>query len=64
MRQAHTLRRLSQRDVATAAGVGHRFVVELEGGKVTSKIGRMLAVPQVVGLARSVSDARHGLAPL
>jgi len=41
----------SQQDVATAAGVGRRFVGEVEAGKPTSEIGRFLSVCAAVGLS-------------
>lgn len=43
-------KQMTQQEVATAAGVGRRFVVELESGKGKSEIGRILAVCQVVGM--------------
>lgn len=41
----------SQQDVATAAGVGRRFVGEVEAGKPTVEIGRFLSVCEAVGLS-------------
>ncbi len=41
---------LTQRGLARAAGVGERFVVELEHGKATSEIGKVLAVLRVLNL--------------
>lgn len=40
----------SQQDVATLAGVGRRYVGEVEAGKPTSEIGKFLAVCAAVGL--------------
>jgi len=51
LRAARIRKGMSQQEVALAAGVGRRFVSELEGGKVTAEIGRVFAVCRVVGLA-------------
>ncbi len=51
LRAARIRKGLSQQEVALAAGVGRRFVSELEGGKATAEIGRVFAVCRVVGLA-------------
>lgn len=40
---------LTQADVALAAGVGLRFVVELEAGKTTIRLGKALQVVQALG---------------
>ncbi|GEM71969.1 helix-turn-helix domain-containing protein [Sphingomonas melonis] len=41
---------LSLEDLATVAGVGIRFIHELEKGKPTCQIGRALVVAGLVGL--------------
>ena len=46
-RRKHGLR---QEEVASLAGVGTRFVSELENGKPTLEIGRALKVAAIVGL--------------
>lgn len=51
VRAARARKRMTQQDVATAASVGRRFVVELEAGKPTSELCRVLAVCHAVGLA-------------
>lgn len=51
LRAARIRKCMSQQEVALAAGVGRRFVSELEGGKATAEIGRVFAVCRVVGLA-------------
>jgi y4mF family transcriptional regulator len=40
---------LTQADVALAAGVGLRFVVELEAGKTTVRLNKVLQVIQALG---------------
>lgn len=57
LRQARSRRQLSQQDVATAAGVGRRFIVELEAGKATSQIGCVLAVCAALGVSIAASAA-------
>jgi HTH-type transcriptional regulator / antitoxin HipB len=41
---------LTQRDLASLAGVGTRFLSELENGKPTLEIGRVLRVIEMLGL--------------
>lgn len=41
---------MNQDALALAAGVGRRFVIELEGGKPTVQLGRALVVASAVGL--------------
>jgi len=41
---------LRQADLAALAGVGERFLSELENGKATAEVGRVLRVLQRVGL--------------
>lgn len=55
---------LRQDELAAAAGVGLRFLVELERGKPTVQLGRTLAVMAAVGLDLQISarDARSNAA--
>lgn len=41
---------LSQRDLAGAAGTSQRFIVELERGKPTAQIGKVMHVLRMLGL--------------
>ncbi len=41
---------LRQSDLAAAAGVGLRFLIELEAGKPTVQLGKTLAVLNALGL--------------
>jgi len=43
-------KRLSQQDFGDLAGVGRRFVSELEGGKETAQIGKVMKVLQALGI--------------
>jgi len=42
--------KLRQAELAAAAGVGVRFIVELEAGKATIQLGKTLAVLETLGL--------------
>lgn len=41
---------LTQSDLAISANVGVRFIVDLENGKETAQIGKVLQVCQMLGL--------------
>lgn len=41
---------LRQDELAAAANVGVRFLIELEGGKETAQIGKVLSVLQALGI--------------
>lgn len=41
---------LTQADLAISANVGVRFIVDLENGKETAQIGKILHVCQMLGL--------------
>lgn len=48
---------LTQRDLGRLAGVGERFIVELEAGKPTLRKDRIEAVLQVFGKRLGIADA-------
>lgn len=50
VRQARLAQGLRQDQLAAAAGVGVRFLVELEGGKPTVRLDKVLAVLNALGL--------------
>lgn len=52
---------LTQRDLALAAGVGERFIVELEAGKPTAQLGKALAVAHAAGMR--LADLAEASAP-
>jgi len=57
--------KLRQADLAAAAGVGLRFLIELEAGKPTAQLGKTLAVLNALGLdcdlvSRSSASTRRG----
>ena len=41
---------VTQRDLALTSGTGLRFVIELEKGKATCEIGKVLTVVQTLGI--------------
>ena len=49
VRRTRRAQRLRQDQLAGAAGVGVRFLVELEAGKATAQIGKALAVLAALG---------------
>ena len=57
LRKARRLRGLRLEDVAAGAGVGVRFLSELERGKPTSRLGETLRVASSLGLRVSIEDS-------
>lgn len=49
--------KLSQKDLADRAGVGRRFIGELEGGKPSAELGKALAVCRTLGLTLTLQAA-------
>ena len=41
---------VSQRDLALTSGTGQRFISELEGGKATCQLGKVLLVLHTLGI--------------
>ena len=50
VKSARRALKLRQADLAAAAGVGIRFLIELEAGKTTAQLGKTLAVLSALGL--------------
>ena len=57
VRQARLAQGLRQDQLAAAAGVGVRFLVELEGGKPTVRLAKVLAVLDALGLSLTLTPA-------
>lgn len=55
VREARRAQGLRQADLAAAAGVGTRFLVDLERGKPTAHLGKMLQVIDALGLQLMLS---------
>ena len=58
LRDARKARGLRQEDLALAAGVGLRFIGELERGKPTVRLAETLRVVAALGVRVSVEDPR------
>lgn len=54
---------LRQDELAGAAGVGLRFIVDLEAGKPTAQIGKALQVLQALGCAIEITPPRAPVKP-
>ncbi|AUH70816.1 transcriptional regulator [Legionella sainthelensi] len=48
---------VTQKDLALTAGTGLRFIIDLENGKPTCQIGKILQVLQVLGIQLNLSHA-------
>ena len=55
IRATRKLQGLRQDELAAAAGVGLRFLVELEAGKATAQLGKTLAVLAALGCAIDIT---------
>ena len=55
VRKARKALRLTQPQLALAAGVGVRFIVDLEAGKPTVRLENILRVLQALGITLAVS---------
>ena len=55
VRKARKALRLTQPQLALAAGVGVRFIVDLEAGKSTVRLENVLRVLQALGITLAVS---------
>lgn len=60
IRAARRRRRMTQRDLALIAGTGERFIVELEAGKATARLGHVFAVVSALGLNMMIEDPEGG----
>ena len=49
---------VTQLELSQAADVGRRFVVELENGKETVQVGKMLKVLDILGIDFQLLDAK------
>jgi y4mF family transcriptional regulator len=56
LRAARRARGLRLEDVALAAGVGVRFVSELERGKATARLAQTLRVAEALGVNLTLED--------
>ncbi len=61
IRQVRKSQHLTQEQLAAGCGLGRRFVVELERGKPTLHIGKILQVLAALGLSLHVADRKGEL---
>lgn len=50
---------ITQSDLALTAGTGIRFIIDLEKGKTTCQIGKILQVLQVLGIECNLTQLRQ-----
>ncbi len=50
IRRVRRAQGLTQDELALAAGVSRRFVIEVEGGKATSQVGKVLHLLRILGV--------------
>ena len=50
-REARKAQKLSQDDLAGMAGTGRRFILDLEKGKETAQLGKVLRVLRTLGVS-------------
>ena len=58
IRTARKAQGLRQDELAGAAGVGLRFIVDLEAGKPTAQLGKALQVLQALGCTVSIASPK------
>jgi len=52
--------KVTQKDLALTCGAGLRFIIELEKGKPTCQIGKVLSVLQALGLEIQLQNLSTG----
>jgi len=55
IRKARREQRLTQRDLALAVGTGERFIVDLENGKQTARLGKAIEVAAALGITLTMA---------
>jgi y4mF family transcriptional regulator len=55
IRETRKKLKVTQKDLAFISGTGMRFIIELEQGKPTCQIGKVLAVIQTLGISISLT---------
>ena len=56
IRAARKQERLTQRQLALSVGAGERFIVDLEKGKPTTRLGKALEVAAALGIKISMTN--------
>jgi HTH-type transcriptional regulator/antitoxin HipB len=57
IKQTRDLSGLTQRDLALTSGTGLRFIIELEHGKPTCHLGKVLTVLDTLGITIKMSGS-------
>ena len=57
VRNARKSMGVTQRDLAMTSGTGLRFIIELEQGKPTCQLGKVLTVLHTLGIAMQLTSA-------
>ena len=57
MRNARKKLGVTQRELALTSGTGLRFIIDLERGKPTSQLGKVLTVLQTLGVVIELKDS-------
>jgi y4mF family transcriptional regulator len=60
VRRARTSEHLTQRQLALSVGTGERFIVDLEAGKETARLGPALRVATALGLKLTAAYEADG----
>lgn len=51
---------VTQRELALTSGTGERFIIDLEHGKPTCQLGKVLMVLQTLGITIELKDSTGG----
>jgi HTH-type transcriptional regulator/antitoxin HipB len=55
IRKARAHEKITQRELALAVGAGERFIVELENGKPTLRLGKAMDVAAALGIKMTMT---------
>ncbi|HEY4415373.1 MAG TPA: type II toxin-antitoxin system Y4mF family antitoxin [Verrucomicrobiae bacterium] len=61
IKQVRKTQGLTQEQLAAACGLGRRFIVELEGGKATTHVGKVMQVLSTLGISLHATDRKGDL---
>ena len=61
VKQVRKTQGVTQEQLAAMCGLGRRFIVELEGGKTTSHLGKTLQVLTALGISLHAADRKGDL---
>ena len=60
VKSAHKKLGVTQRDLALTSGTGLRFIIELERGKPTCQMGKVLTVLHTLGIVMELKNTSGG----